>query len=155
MVPCTGVMQAFPQKLPGGTPRQKCVSLPSVRDSGLQRAPGMQLCSGCQAHDRPCSCIHSFIYWTGFGRLSYQNNEQKVAALRQTALPAPDPPSPPVVVTQDPGSIPGSLLYELISAVSLSQALIITLVELSAPCEVADGPARGRFGRSPIPLSPG
>lgn len=85
-------------------------------------------------------CSHSFIYLPGFGSLSSQNNEQKVAALRQAALLALDLSCPahlpllasPVVVTQDPDSIPGSLLYELISAVSLSQALIITHPRLSA-----------------------
>lgn len=145
-MPCTGVMQGFSQKLLSGTPQQHVFRCLPCAARGSRE---LLECSSAPITRHTIGRIHSFIYLKGFGRLSYQNNEQKVAALRQPALPAldlpPHPPSPPVaspvVVAQDPGSIPGSLLYELISAVSLSQALTITHVELSASCDVADRPA--------------
>lgn len=60
---------------------------------GLQRAPGMQFCPGLPG-TRSAAFIHLFIRRGFLWRLSHQNNEQKVAALRQPALPALYPPLP-------------------------------------------------------------
>lgn len=79
---------------------------------GLQRAPGMHLCSGYQAH---CVLLLLLLlFFLKVSKLSYQNNEGKVAALRQPAFsaldpPCPSPPSSAVVLTQDRISIRGLL----------------------------------------------
>lgn len=100
---------AFPCAARGSRELLECISVPVTRLT--------------------IGCIHSFIYSEGLGSLSYQNNEHKVEALRQAALPAldlspaPPPPDspPPTPPRRLSGRHSGSRLYSWLAALWINK----------------------------------
>lgn len=119
----------------------RCGAPESSRNAFLSRLPGT-------------SCA----WFSLASELSNQNNEGKVAAVRQPALCALHPPLPTFL----PSGLHTRLqlyswpaVYELMSAVSLSHTLSVTQIQSPALCKVPSClPQLWMFWSPPTPIVP-